>query len=337
MNNWDNFYFEDEYESFCEDEFDDNIDEMLTENRNSHYSAPYGYKDAAKVLNKEAPEYYYHRDEIQMAEGDGIKLARYAMKKGLPVMIYKYSDPDYPEFAIKDEYHWDDYFYFYPTAHEEDFVAWDGKMFVKEQLIEGNNVSSQLPPALDSFLQDIAQMYGTITYNDIMKHEYTEEDLKKLKNYRRRFRAEIPYEGDEDADAVLQNIAEKVGRLIKDDSLDEGFLNEKFLNNIDQDILSSLKDAVPELITNNSVKCSKSVVPNALYYVDKGEDVEFVLGSMHLPMKPITHCWIKHNGEVLQTRVPEADVKLIPKFTIMLTPNDIETSKEQIKHLISSI
>ena len=31
LNNWDNFYFEDDYEAFCEDELDDDIDEMLTE------------------------------------------------------------------------------------------------------------------------------------------------------------------------------------------------------------------------------------------------------------------------------------------------------------------
>lgn len=109
---------------------DDDIDEMLKENRNNPYFTPYGYRDAAKVLNGKAPEYYYHLKEIEMDRGDGVKLARYALRKGLPVMVDKNSDPDYPEFAIKGEYHWDDYFYPYPTAHEEDLVAWDGKMFV---------------------------------------------------------------------------------------------------------------------------------------------------------------------------------------------------------------
>ena len=85
----------------------------------------------------------------------------------------------------------------------------------KQELTEDNNVSSQLPPAIDDFLQDIAQMYGTITYKDIMRHEYTEEDLKKLKNYRRRFRAEIPYEGNEETDAILKNISEKVALIVK--------------------------------------------------------------------------------------------------------------------------
>lgn len=82
-------------------------------------------------------------------------------------------------------------------------------------LTEGNNVSSQIPPAVDSFLQDIAQMYETISYKNIMEHEYSEEDIKKLKNLRRRFRAEVPYEGEEKADAILQKIAEKVAEIVK--------------------------------------------------------------------------------------------------------------------------
>lgn len=105
----------------------------LKEARNPYFT-PFGYRDAAKVINRKAPEYYYHLKEIEMDYGDGIKLARYALRKGLPVMVDKNSDPDYPEFAIKGEYHWNDYFYPYPTAHEEDLIAWDGKMFIDEQL-----------------------------------------------------------------------------------------------------------------------------------------------------------------------------------------------------------
>ena len=193
------------------------VEEQLTENRWSPYFTPYGYKDAAKVLNGKAPEYYYHLKEIEMDRGDGIKLARYALKKGLPVMVNEKSDPDYPEFAIKGNYHWENsYFYPYPTAHEDELIPWDGKMFVEEQLTEGNNVSSQLTPAIDAFLQDIAQMYETIDYKDIMKHNYSEEDIRKLKNLRRKFRAEVPYEGDEEADAILQEIAKKVAKIVKD-------------------------------------------------------------------------------------------------------------------------
>ena len=56
--------------------------ESLTENRWNPYFTPYGYRDAAKVLNGKAPEYYYHLKHIEMDTGDGIKLAKYALKKG---------------------------------------------------------------------------------------------------------------------------------------------------------------------------------------------------------------------------------------------------------------
>lgn len=48
-----------------------------------------------------------------------------------------------------------------------------------------------------------------------MEHDYNEEDLRKLKNYRRKFRAEISYEGDDEADTILNDIAEKVALIIK--------------------------------------------------------------------------------------------------------------------------
>lgn len=93
------------------------VNEDLTEARDPYFT-PYGYKDAAKVLNGKAPEYYYHLKEIEMDQGDGEKLARYARKLGLPVVQDPDDDPDYPTFYILGKYHWNDYFYPYPSAHE---------------------------------------------------------------------------------------------------------------------------------------------------------------------------------------------------------------------------
>lgn len=108
----------------------------LEEGRNNPYFTPYGYRDAIKVLNRTAPEYYWHLKEIEMDKGDGVKLARYALKKGMPIKVDINSDPDYPEFYLKDgisEYHWNDYFYPYGTTTDmSDLLLWDGKMFVTE-------------------------------------------------------------------------------------------------------------------------------------------------------------------------------------------------------------
>ena len=89
----------------------------LDESRDPYFT-PYGYRDAAKVLNGKAPDYYYHLKEIEMAQGDGKKLANYAKKLGLNVIEDPNGDPDYPEFYIPGQYHWNDYFYPYPSDHE---------------------------------------------------------------------------------------------------------------------------------------------------------------------------------------------------------------------------
>ena len=107
--------------------------EELNEGRFDPYFTPYGYRAAAKVLNRTAPEYYWHLKEIEMDRGDGIKLANYALKKGLPVMLDKNSDPDYPEFYLKDgssEYHWGDYFYTYRFINPDaaDLVPYEGNL-----------------------------------------------------------------------------------------------------------------------------------------------------------------------------------------------------------------
>lgn len=85
-----------------------------------------------------------------------------------------------------------------------------------ESLNEGNAVSGKIPPALDSFLQDIAQMYGTIDYSDIMDHDYTEDDIRKLNNLRRRFITWSQYdEDDEEVKVKFDEIANKVAEILK--------------------------------------------------------------------------------------------------------------------------
>ena len=133
------------------------------------------------------------------------------------------------------------------------------------------------------------------------------------------------------------SIYENMNMIDDEASLTEGNINSLFANNIDKDILDVLNGPYDAPVTNNFVKCSKSVVPNALYYVSQGEDVEFCLGNINSPYRQITHCWIVHNGKIVQTRVPTSDVKLIKKFSIDLVPNDVEESIKKIRELITSI
>lgn len=101
---------------------------------------------------------------------------------------------------------------------------------VDESLNEGNSVSGKVPPALDSFLQDIAQMFGTIDYGDIMNHDYTADDIRKLNNLRRRFITWAQYnEDDEEVKAKFDEIANKVAVILKarNESKELNELNEE--------------------------------------------------------------------------------------------------------------
>lgn len=135
------------------------------------------------------------------------------------------------------------------------------------------------------------------------------------------------------------SIYEEMNKINDEESLKiaEGSMSSPFANNIDRDIIDSIDTPYDSPVTNNNIKCSKSVVANALYYVSMGESVEFCLGNIQFPCKQITHCWIEHNGEVAQTHVPSEDVKLIKKFTTMLVPDDVNASKEKILQLVNRI
>ena len=65
-------------------------------------------------------------------------------------------------------------------------------------------------------------MYQTIDYSDIMDHDYSEEDIKALRSLRRKFREEAQYEGSEEAEAAMNDIAEKVAVILK--AKNEAFL-----------------------------------------------------------------------------------------------------------------
>ena len=133
---------------------------------------------------------------------------------------------------------------------------------------------------------------------------------------------------------MYQSIFEQLNQINDNLSLDEAL--KPFANNIDKDILSSLQNTYNEPAFDNSIKCSKSAVQNALYYLSAGEKVEFFLGNINAPMTQITHCWITHNNQIAQTRVPKPNVKLIIKHHIELD-SDVEKAKQQIIDLINSI
>lgn len=123
-----------------------------------------------------------------------------------------------------------------------------------------------------------------------------------------------------------------------EEELTEGNKESMFANNIDKDIISGLAQDVPDNpVLAPMVKCSKSAVANALYYVSKGEEVKFNLGNIKAPLNQIAHCWIEHNGEIAQTRNTMPELDLVTRFSVNLVPNDVDASKKLIIDLVNSI
>lgn len=161
---WLKQFNEDAYYDFInldDEDQEDNLDESR-----DPYFKPYGYRDAAKVINGTAPAYYYHLKEIEMETGDGLKLAKYAKKKGHDVRIEQPSDPDYPTYYIPGKYHWGDYFYPYPAYQEN---ADDPKF--GEELTESSNNEEVTLYYSD---MEVEVFYGSMSWEDGTYPSYTD-------------------------------------------------------------------------------------------------------------------------------------------------------------------
>lgn len=80
--------------------------------------------------------------------------------------------------------------------------------------LEENSVSGSLPASVDSFLQDVAQMYGGIDYTDIMHFakKATDADVKKIRSIRKQYRDDI--DDEDDAERVAKQAASYVKSVL---------------------------------------------------------------------------------------------------------------------------
>lgn len=80
--------------------------------------------------------------------------------------------------------------------------------------LEENSVSGSLPASIDSFLQDVAQMYGGIDYTDIthFAKKATDADVKKLRSLRKQYRDDI--DDEDDAEKVAKQAASYVKSVL---------------------------------------------------------------------------------------------------------------------------
>lgn len=80
--------------------------------------------------------------------------------------------------------------------------------------LEENSVSGSLPASVDSFLQDVAQMYGGIDYTDIthFAKKATDADVKKIRSLRKQYRDDI--DDEDDAERVAKQAASYVKSVL---------------------------------------------------------------------------------------------------------------------------
>lgn len=102
----------------------------------------------------------------------------------------------------------------YNAAVTEFCLDWPPLVRIPDQAgtLEENSVSNSLPPSVDSFLQDVAQMYGGIDYTDIMHFakKATDAEVKKIQALSRKFKANA------DDEETAEGIAKQVASFVKD-------------------------------------------------------------------------------------------------------------------------
>lgn len=102
----------------------------------------------------------------------------------------------------------------YNAAVTEFCLDWPPLVRIPDQAgtLEENSVTNSLPPSVDNFLQDVAQMYGGIDYNDIMHFakKATDAEVKKIQALSRKFKANA------DDEETAEGIAKQVASFVKD-------------------------------------------------------------------------------------------------------------------------
>lgn len=127
----------------------------------------------------------------------------------------------------------------------------------EQPLNEGNPITDTLPPSIDQFLMDIAQVQGGIDYTDVSNFgkRATKEQIAKLRSLRRKYNNEMQY--DEESE-VVKNIVAQVVAVVKSEPITEAVtevdlvLNDDEVMDLDErtgdiTVYDDVIDYVPEL------------------------------------------------------------------------------------------
>lgn len=118
------------------------------------------------------------------------------------------------------------------------------KINESKQLREGNPVTD-LPPSIDSFLQDLSQEFGDFTYADISDFNPTKEEIRKLRYLKNKM---TKFVDDSEDDSKFAKYAKRVADIVLnsgiEESLEEGFSDGRVSQS---DIVSAI-DALQGLL-----------------------------------------------------------------------------------------
>lgn len=103
-------------------------------------------------------------------------------------------------------------------------------------------------------------------------------------------------------------------------------INEKYVNNIDKDILDAINSPLDKLYKNT--KCSKSVGTLLdKYFYEDDKPLKLCLGNIKSKedktnSKAITHVWIEVDGKVKETNFPDGDYERVLVDELLLDRNE---------------
>ena len=95
----------------------------------------------------------------------------------------------------------------YDTGYDKQ--SWTDEYVDTKKSLAENTITNELPESIDQFLMDIAQTTNAFDYNDVSKFakRATEEDIKKLKNLRRKWLRDAEMMEDDEVEAFGKKVA----------------------------------------------------------------------------------------------------------------------------------
>lgn len=118
----------------------------------------------------------------------------------------------------------------------------------KSTIEEGNKVSTNLPPSVDSFLQDISQMTELLSYRDVMNFEPSEEDLLLVKKLISKVRRKLNTEDLTDEQIAELPEVDQIVEIVKKKVIQEQNLSSDNVYEKTKQQLIEIKNCIPDLL-----------------------------------------------------------------------------------------